>query len=90
MFTNRPPLDGGGLGAGLTDQRGASVEHRGEKGKTSGFQDFNYAGGSDKAGGRSVQLLLPSILIGQEVQLSSCCPIRILHPTSINVLIGSD
>ena len=51
-------------------------------------KDFNYAGGSDEAGGRSVQLLQPSILIGQEVQLSSCCLIRILHPTSINALIG--
>ena len=64
------------------------MEQHGDKRKTSGFQDFNLnARGSGEDGGRGARLLQTSILIGQEVQLSSCCPIRILHPTSINDLI---
>ena len=81
MYTNRPPLDRGGLGA--------SVEQHGDKRKTSGFQDFNLnARGSGEDGGRGARLLQTSILIGQEVQLSSSCTIRMSYQSNNNVLIS--
>ena len=38
--------------------------------------------------GRGVRLLQTCILIGQEVQLSSSCPIRMQYPSNNNALIG--
>ena len=38
--------------------------------------------------GRAVQLIQTSTLIGQEVQLSSFCPIKTTHYFSNNTLIG--